>query len=205
MLGKKLVTALKRGDTRALFLGLGMVACSVLMYFFIGITIVPKYKRSVWTKESVCKLMKASIKEKVHCIFNKNFGEENIFRYPCLEVRVNLTALGQVVMLYYTEDSWTRNPKCFYVPVNLENFDQVQQDVESIKTNFTKTKTFPCFYDPSRAEPSVILERLYSPDKFVFTLIWPTLMMTGGILIIVLVKINQYLSVLVASKYVRGI
>ncbi|KAL8211810.1 UNVERIFIED_CONTAM: putative calcium-activated potassium channel subunit beta, partial [Gekko kuhli] len=111
MLGKKLVTAQKRGDTRALFLGLGMVACAVLMYFFIEITIAPRYKKSIWTKESICEVMKASIKEKVHCIFNTHSGDENIFRYPCLEVQVNLTTLGQVVMLYDTEDTWTRNPK----------------------------------------------------------------------------------------------
>ncbi|XP_077183229.1 calcium-activated potassium channel subunit beta-1 [Paroedura picta] len=199
MLGKKVVTAEKHGDTRALFLGLGMVACSVLMYFFIGVTIVPKYKRSIWTKESTCKLMKASIKGKVHCIFNKNSGEENIFRYPCLDVQVNLTALGQVVMLYHTEDTHTRNPKCSYIPGKLENFDEVEKNVENVKINFRKAKIFPCFYDPSREETSVIFKRLYSPDEFIFTLIWPTLMMTGGILIIILVKISQYLSVFAAS------
>ena len=45
MLGKKLVTAQKRGETRALCLGLGMVACSMMIYFFIGITIVPFYTK----------------------------------------------------------------------------------------------------------------------------------------------------------------
>lgn len=45
MLAKKLVTAQKRGETRALCLGLGMVACSMMMYFFIGITIVPFYTK----------------------------------------------------------------------------------------------------------------------------------------------------------------
>nr|XP_056722972.1 calcium-activated potassium channel subunit beta-1 [Euleptes europaea] len=205
MVGKKVVPGQNRGETRALFLGLGMVACSVLMYFFIGTTIVPKYKRSIWTKESICELMKASIKKKVHCISNDDSGEENIFRYPCLEVKVNLTVLGQTVMLYHTEDTWIRNNKCSYIPDNLENYGQVQKKVEGIKTNFRKTKIFTCFYDPSRAESSVLLERLYSPDGLVVALIWPTLMMTGGILIIVLVKLSHYLSVLTASPYIRRI
>lgn len=205
MVGKKLVTKQTRGETRAVFLGLGMVACSVLMYFFIGTIIVPKYKRSIWTKESICKVMKASIKKQVHCIFNMDSGEENIFRYPCLEVQVNLTVLGQMVMLYHTEDTWTRNPKCSYIPGNLENYGQVQKEVETIKTNFRKAKIFSCFYDPSRAESSVIFTRLYSPDGLVSTLIWPTLMMTGGILIVILVKISQCLSVFTASKYIRGV
>ncbi|XP_048343171.1 calcium-activated potassium channel subunit beta-1 isoform X2 [Sphaerodactylus townsendi] len=142
MMGKKLVAAQNRGEIRALFLGLGMLACSVLMYFFIGTTIVPKYKRSIWTKESICKLMKASIKEKVYCIFNKDSGEENIFRYPCLVVQVNLTAFGQMAMLYHKEDTWIRNPKCSYIPGNLENYTQVEKEVESVKKKFTKAHPY---------------------------------------------------------------
>ncbi|XP_054834172.1 calcium-activated potassium channel subunit beta-1 [Eublepharis macularius] len=205
MLGKKLVAGQKHGETRALFLGLGMVACSALMYYFIGVTIVPKYNRSIWTKESICKLMKASIKEKVYCLFNEDSGEENIFRYPCLEVQVNLTVIRQVVMLYYTEDTWTRNPKCSYIPSNLEDYTQVQKQVENITNWFRENKRFPCFYDPSREESSVILTRLYPPDGLVLTFLWPTLMMTGGIFIIILVKISQYLSVFTAPENVRGI
>ncbi|XP_064581371.1 calcium-activated potassium channel subunit beta-1 isoform X4 [Zonotrichia leucophrys gambelii] len=90
MLGKKLVTAQKRGETRALCLGLGMVACSMMMYFFIGITIVPFYTKSVWTTETVCK------------------------------VWVNLTASGQEVMLYQTEDTLERNPKTGVIDMLME-------------------------------------------------------------------------------------
>ncbi|KAF7249405.1 putative calcium-activated potassium channel subunit beta [Varanus komodoensis] len=110
-MAKKLVTAQKRGETRAICLGLGMVACSVFMYFFIGVTIVPLYQRSVWTKESVCKLMKASLEKKVQFPFSEGFGDENTFHYPCLKVQVNLTRLGKLVMLHHTEDTVYRNPK----------------------------------------------------------------------------------------------
>ncbi|XP_063269678.1 calcium-activated potassium channel subunit beta-1 isoform X3 [Prinia subflava] len=111
MLGKKLVTAQKRGETRALCLGLGMVACSMMMYFFIGITIVPFYTNSVWTTETVCKVLKANIKDKVFCPNSEGSEDEEIFPYPCLQVWVNLTASGQEVMLYQTEDTLERNPK----------------------------------------------------------------------------------------------
>ncbi|XP_062979357.1 calcium-activated potassium channel subunit beta-1 [Elgaria multicarinata webbii] len=204
-MAKKLVTAQKRGETRALCLGLGMVACSVIMYFFIGITIMPSYKRSVWTKESICKLMKASIKEDIHCLFNEGFGDENIFRYPCLEIQVNLTLLGQLVMLYHKEDTVYRNPKCSYIPLNMENYNEVQKQVEKISDDFRNQQTFPCYYDPSRKEKSVILKRLYAPEGLIFAFLWPTLMLAGGVFIVIMVKISQYFSVLSASQYRTGI
>ncbi|XP_053812564.1 calcium-activated potassium channel subunit beta-1 isoform X2 [Vidua chalybeata] len=168
MLGKKLVTAQKRGETRALCLGLGMVACSMMMYFFIGITIVPFYSKSVWTTETVCK------------------------------VWVNLTASGQEVMLYHTEDTLERNPKCSYVPDKLDNSKEVKARIEIIASNFKKYQTFPCYYDPGGAQTNVILSRLYPAKGLLFAFLWPTLMFTGGCLIIVLVKISQYVSVLSA-------
>ncbi|XP_066474448.1 calcium-activated potassium channel subunit beta-1 [Tiliqua scincoides] len=204
MLGKKLVMAQKRGETRALCLGLGMVACSVIMYFFIGITIMPFYKRSVWIKESVCKLMKAGIKE-VHFFYNESISDENIFHYPCLDVQVNLTVLGQVVMLYHTEETIDKNPKCSYIPPNLEDYNEVQRLVETIVDSFRKAKLFPCHYDPSREETSVLYQRLYPPEKLLITFIWPTLMWIGGVLIVIMVKISQYFSLLSATQNKTGI
>lgn len=40
---KKTVTALKPGEDRAIFLGLGMILSSVMMYFVLGITILRSY------------------------------------------------------------------------------------------------------------------------------------------------------------------
>ncbi|NXJ48184.1 KCMB1 protein, partial [Spizaetus tyrannus] len=198
MLGKKLVTAQKRGETRALCLGLGMVACSTMMYFFIGITIVPFYTKSVWTTETVCKVLKANIKDKVLCPNSEGSEDEDIFPYPCLQVWVNLTASGQEVMLYQTEDTLERNPKCSYVPGKSENMKEVKARIETIASNFKKYQTFPCYYDPGGTQTNVILSRLYPPKGLLFAFLWPTLMFTGGCLIIVLVKISQYVSVLSA-------
>ncbi|NWT79993.1 KCMB1 protein, partial [Lanius ludovicianus] len=198
MLGKKLVTAQKRGETRALCLGLGMVACSMMMYFFIGITIVPFYTKSVWTTETVCKVLKTNIKDNVFCPHNEGSEDEENFPYPCLQVWVNVTASGQEVMLYQTEDTLERNPKCSYVPDKLENSKEVKARIETIASNFKKYQTFPCYYDPGGTQTNVILSRLYPSKGLLFAFLWPTLMFTGGCLIIVLVKISQYVSVLSA-------
>ncbi|NXX91754.1 KCMB1 protein, partial [Centropus bengalensis] len=198
MLAKKLVTAQKRGETRALCLGLGMVTCSMMMYFFIGITIVPFYTKSVWTIETVCKVLKASIKEKVLCPDVEGSEEEDAFPYPCLQVWVNLTASGQEVMLYHSEDTVERNPKCSYVPDKLENSKEVKARIEKIASNFKKYQIFPCYYDPGGTQTNVILSRLYPTKGLLFLFLWPTLMFTGGCLIIVLVKISQYFSALSA-------
>ncbi|NXU56970.1 KCMB1 protein, partial [Turnix velox] len=198
MLGKKLVTAQKRGETRALCLGLGMVACSMMMYFFIGITIVPFYTKSVWTMESVCKVLKVNIMDKVLCPSSEGSEDEDSFPYTCLQVWVNLTASGQEVMLYQTEDTVEKNPKCSYVPGKLENLKEVEARIETIASNFKKYQTFTCYYDPGGTQSNVILSRLYPLKGLLFAFLWPTLMFTGGCLIIVLVKISQYFSVLSA-------
>ncbi|KFO92034.1 Putative calcium-activated potassium channel subunit beta [Buceros rhinoceros silvestris] len=196
MLAKKLVTAQKRGETRALCLGLGMVACSMMIYFFIGITVVPFHTKSVWTTETICKLLKVNIKDQVLCPNSE--GSEDVFPYPCLQVWVNLTACGKEVMLYEMEDTLERNPKCSYVPDKLKNSEEVKALIEKITSNFKKYPTFPCYYDPGGTQTNVILSRLYTPKNLLFAFLWPTLMFTGGCLIIFLVKISQYVSVLSA-------
>lgn len=66
---------------------------------------------SVWTTETVCKVLKANIKDKVFCPNSEGSEDEEVFPYPCLQVWVNLTASGQEVMLYQTEDTLEKNPK----------------------------------------------------------------------------------------------
>ncbi|GAB0196127.1 calcium-activated potassium channel subunit beta-1 [Grus japonensis] len=175
-----------------------MVACSMMMYFFIGITIVPFYTQSVWTAETVCKVLKANIKDKVLSPNSKGSEDEDIFPYPCLQVWVNVTASGQEVMLYQTEDTLERNSKCSYVPGKSENSKEVKARIETIASNFKTHQTFPCYYDPGGTQTNVIFSRLYPPKGLLFAFLWPTLMFSGGCLIIVLVKISQYVSILSA-------
>ncbi|XP_039208906.1 calcium-activated potassium channel subunit beta-1 isoform X3 [Crotalus tigris] len=179
MLQKKVVaTTQKRGETRALWLGLGMMACSAMMYLFIGLVLVPLHRKSVWADESECNLVRANIKEKVHCSFVEGSEDKDIFHYPCLEVYVNITLLGQEVMLYHTENTVNRNPKCSYIPPEMENYKKVQQHVKEIRDNFRKHRTFLCHYDPSRTVESVLLKRLYPPEGLLIAFAWPKMMVS---------------------------
>lgn len=44
-MGKKLVMAQKRGETRALCLGVAMVMCAVIAYYILGTTMLPLYQK----------------------------------------------------------------------------------------------------------------------------------------------------------------
>lgn len=88
--------------------------------------------------------------------------------------------------------------QCSYVPGKSENSKEVKARIETIASNFKKYQIFPCYYDPGGTQPNVILSRLYPPKGLLFAFLWPTLLFTGGCLIIVLVKISQYVSVLSA-------
>lgn len=44
-MGKKLVMAQKRGETRALCLGVAMVVCAAITYYVLGTTVLPLYQK----------------------------------------------------------------------------------------------------------------------------------------------------------------
>lgn len=44
-MGKKLVMAQKRGETRALCLGVTMVVCAAITYYILGTTVLPLYQK----------------------------------------------------------------------------------------------------------------------------------------------------------------
>lgn len=51
-----------------------------------------------------------------------------------------------------------------------------------------------CYYDPSEQTETVLLTRLYDHGVLFHSLLWPSCMLTGGALIIMMVKLTQYLS-----------
>lgn len=71
--------------------------------------------------------MTANIKEKVHCSFIEGPEDKNIFHYPCLEIYVNLTHLGQLVILYHTEITVDRNPKVCMLYIKAVHSTTTQQ------------------------------------------------------------------------------
>lgn len=61
---------------------------------------------------------------------------------------------------------------------------------ERLKANTQVT----CYYDPSEQQETVLLTRLYDHGVVFHSLLWPSCMLTGGALIIMMVKLTQYLS-----------
>ncbi|XP_066129339.1 calcium-activated potassium channel subunit beta-1 isoform X2 [Saccopteryx bilineata] len=191
-MGKKLVMAQKRGETRALCLGVAMVLCAVITYYILGTAVLPLYLKSVWTQESTCHLIETHIRDQ------EELEGKKVPQYPCLWV--NVSALGRWAVLYHTEDTWDQNQQCSYIPGSLDNYQTARADVEKVRDNFHEHQVFYCFSTTRKNETSVLYRRLYGPKTLLFSLFWPTFLLTGGLLIIAMVKINQSLSILAAQK-----
>ncbi|XP_027731576.1 calcium-activated potassium channel subunit beta-2 [Vombatus ursinus] len=193
---RKTVTALKAGEDRAILLGLAMMVCAIMMYFLLGITLLRSYMQSVWTEESQCTLLNASITEAFNCSFNCGPDCRKHSQYPCLQVYVNLTSTGQKLLLYHTEETMKINSECSYIPKCGKNFEESLSMVNVVMENFRKYQRFSCFSDPSGSQKNVILTKLYSSNVLFHSLFWPTCMMSGGVAIVAMVKLTQYLSLL---------
>ncbi|XP_025916728.1 calcium-activated potassium channel subunit beta-2 isoform X1 [Apteryx rowi] len=193
---RKTVTALKAGEDRAILLGLAMMVCSIMMYFLLGITLLRSYMQSVWTEEAQCTLLNASITETFNCSFSCGPDCWKISQYPCLQVYVNLTSSGQKLLLYHTEETMKINSECSYIPKCGKNYEESMSLVNVVMENFRKYQRFSCFYDPEGVQKNVILTKLYSSNVLFHSLFWPTCMMIGGVAIVAMVKLTQYLSLL---------
>ncbi|XP_073658890.1 calcium-activated potassium channel subunit beta-1 isoform X1 [Tursiops truncatus] len=209
-MGKKLVMAQKRGETRALCLGVAMVLCAVITYYILGTTMLPLYQKSVWTQESMCHLIETNIRDQEHLEGKK------VPQYPCLWV--NVSSVGRWAVLYHTEDTRDRNQQalrkrdfqshgcsrfslqCSYIPGSLDNYQMARADVEKVRAKLHERRVFDCFSTTRENETSVLYQRLYGPQTLLFSLFWPTFLLTGGLLVIAMVKINQSLSILAAQK-----
>ncbi|KAF7242654.1 Calcium-activated potassium channel subunit beta-2 [Varanus komodoensis] len=193
---RKTVTALKAGEDRAILLGLTMMVCAIMMYFLLGITLLRSYMQSVWTEETQCTLLNASITETFNCSFNCGPDCGKISQYPCLQVYVNVSSSGQKFLLYHTEETIKINSECSYIPKCSKNFEEALSLVNVVMENFKKYQHFSCFYDPEGVQKNVLLTKLYSSNVLFHSLFWPTSMMLGGLAIVAMVKLTQYLSLL---------
>uniref|UniRef100_A0A8C9PU35 Calcium-activated potassium channel subunit beta n=1 Tax=Spermophilus dauricus TaxID=99837 RepID=A0A8C9PU35_SPEDA len=151
---KKLVMAQKRGETRALCLGVAMVVCAVITYYILCTTMLPLYQRSVWTQESTCHLIETDIRHQ------EELEGRKVSPYPCLWV--NVSAVGKWAVLYHTEDTRSQNQQCSYIPDSLDNYQMARADVEKVRANFHKHQVFYCFSTTQENETSV----LYQPGEF---------------------------------------
>ncbi|KAL8188047.1 UNVERIFIED_CONTAM: Calcium-activated potassium channel subunit beta-2 [Gekko kuhli] len=91
----------------------------------------------------------------------------------------------------------TSNPlKCSYIPKCGKNFEESLSLVNVVMENFKKYQHFSCFYDPDGVQKNVLLTKLYSSNVLFHSLFWPSCMMVGGLVIVAMVKLTQYLSLL---------
>ncbi|XP_008571202.1 PREDICTED: calcium-activated potassium channel subunit beta-2 isoform X1 [Galeopterus variegatus] len=153
-------------------------------------------EKSVWTEESQCTLLNASITETFNCSFSCGPDCWKLSQYPCLQVYVNLTSSGEKLLLYHTEETMKINQKCSYIPKCGKNFEESMSLVSVVMENFRKYQHFSCYSDPEGNQKSVILTKLYSSNVLFHSLFWPTCMMAGGVAIVAMVKLTQYLSLL---------
>ncbi|XP_035525935.1 calcium-activated potassium channel subunit beta-2 [Morone saxatilis] len=191
---KKTVTALKPGEDRAIFLGLGMILSSVMMYFVLGITILRSYADSVWTEEGVCVVLNSTVTADMNCSYNCGSECWRVSKYPCLQVYVSVNNTGRVSRLSHNEETQDTSSECFYVPRCQKDSVAMHVMIMNISERLKVNQQVPCYYDPSEQQESVLLTRLYDHSVVFHSLLWPSCMLTGGALIIVMVKLTQYLS-----------
>ncbi|XP_034038439.1 calcium-activated potassium channel subunit beta-2-like [Thalassophryne amazonica] len=190
---KKTVTALKPGEDRAILLGLGMILFSFMMYFVLGITILRTYADSVWTEEGVCVVVNSTVTAEINCSYNCGSDCWRVSKYPCLQVYVSVNSTGGVKRLSHNEDTQDASSECFYLPRCQKDSVTLHTMIANISEHLKVNQQVPCYYDPSGHQDSVLLTRLYDHSIVFHLLLWPSCMLTGGVLIIVMVKFTQYL------------
>ncbi|XP_029686692.1 calcium-activated potassium channel subunit beta-3 isoform X2 [Takifugu rubripes] len=181
------------GEDRAILLGFSMMAFSVLMLFLVGVTTVKPYLGSDW-EEAGCVLLGTEILEEwVEC--------RGVSTVPCLRVTVNLTGSNQTALLHLDEDLVLRALECFYIPKCRMGRAELQKEVEEVKSSLDAQLVAPssCLTDHSRHPRDAILNRKYTHSEAALALLWPGLLLGGGALLVVLVKLTQYLARLSAE------
>uniref|UniRef100_A0A8C5PU74 Uncharacterized protein n=1 Tax=Leptobrachium leishanense TaxID=445787 RepID=A0A8C5PU74_9ANUR len=194
MMEKKHVKAHKRGETRALCLGYGMIFCSIMMYILLAFTAIPLYSKSVWTEKSTCNVSHITFKDNFPCTYTSNTECEKTSEYPCLVVQVHLNSSLSAFMLYETEETPEINEECTYIPKCVKNYTEARKDVDKIQKNFKKSESFGCYYDPQRKNKSIILRRKFGPKDLLSCFLWPTLMFSLGLCTVSMVKLSQFFS-----------
>ncbi|CAG5896983.1 unnamed protein product [Menidia menidia] len=191
---KKTVTALKPGEDRAILLGLAMILSSAMMYFVLGITIIRSYADSVWTEEGVCVVLNSTVTADVNCSYSCGSDCWRVSKYPCLQVYVSVNDTDRVSRLSHNEETEDASSECVYVPRCQKDSAAMYAIIANISEHLKVNQQVPCYYDPSEQQETVLLTRLYDHSVVFHSLLWPSCTLTVGALIIVMVKLTQYLS-----------
>ncbi|KAM6919025.1 calcium-activated potassium channel subunit beta-2 isoform 2-T3 [Xenentodon cancila] len=191
---KKTVTALKPGEDRAILLGLGMILSSVVMYFVLGITILRSYADSVWTEEGVCVVLNSTVTADMNCSYNCGTDCWRVSKYPCLQVYVSVNNTGRVSRLSHNEETQDASSECVYVPRCQKDSTAMHGMIMNISEYLKVNQQVTCYYNPTEQQETVLLTRLYDHNVVFQSLLWPSCILMGGALIIVMVRLTQYLS-----------
>ncbi|XP_045021997.1 calcium-activated potassium channel subunit beta-3 isoform X1 [Bubalus bubalis] len=176
-----------------------MMGFSVLMFFVLGVTILKPFLLSTQREESNCTIIHAHIMDDwMDCAFTCGMDCRGQGKYPCLQLFVNLTHSGHKVLLRYNEEAVQINSKCFYTPKCHRDRNDLLSGALDIKEFFDhKNGTpFSCFYSPDSQSEDVILIKKYDQMVIFHCLFWPSLTLLGGVLIVGMVRLTQYLSFL---------
>uniref|UniRef100_A0A3P9HIG1 Si:ch211-38m6.7 n=1 Tax=Oryzias latipes TaxID=8090 RepID=A0A3P9HIG1_ORYLA len=176
------------GEDRAILLGFTMMAFSVLMFFVVGITAVKPYINSHWEENSSCVLQQTAILERwVDC--------RGVSSMPCLTVTVYINGSVDEVFLHLDEESVFLPSLCFYIPNCQLSHEELAKEVQTVENNLTghQGSTFPCFSSQKPYLSHAILRRKYTLSRTLFCLLWPCLMLVGGVALVGLVKLTQWL------------
>lgn len=95
---------------------------------------------------------------------------------------------------YWTADCAFTPWQCFYVPRCQKDSAVMHMMIMNISEWLKVNTQVPCYYDPAEQQETVLLTRLYDHGVVFHSLLWPSCMLAGGGVIIMMVKFTQYLS-----------
>ncbi|XP_026854073.1 calcium-activated potassium channel subunit beta-3 [Electrophorus electricus] len=187
------------GEERALLLGFTMMAFSILMYFVVGIVVVKPCLHSDWVDTTNCSIVRTEL-------LNESDDCRSTSSYPCLLVFVNIIASGRRVRLHYDEPVVTLSPECFYTPKNQQDKTELLEEAQRIKKTLSdlQGQAMECHISTERYPEDAIMKRRYTMRLALQCLLWPTLMLAGGILLVGLVMLTQCLAHLCAEVTIEG-
>uniref|UniRef100_A0A4W4FR49 Uncharacterized protein n=1 Tax=Electrophorus electricus TaxID=8005 RepID=A0A4W4FR49_ELEEL len=179
------------GEERALLLDLDLI---VIQHHLLLLSL-----HSDWVDTTNCSIVRTEL-------LNESDDCRSTSSYPCLLVFVNIIASGRRVRLHYDEPVVTLSPECFYTPKNQQDKTELLEEAQRIKKTLSdlQGQAMECHISTERYPEDAIMKRRYTMRLALQCLLWPTLMLAGGILLVGLVMLTQCLAHLCAEVTIEG-
>ncbi|KAI4895865.1 hypothetical protein NFI96_008320 [Prochilodus magdalenae] len=177
------------GEERTLLLGFTMMAFSILMYFVVGIVVVKPCLNRDWDEATTCSVTQAEF-------LNETDDWRCLTSFPCLQVFVNIQASGKRGQLHYDEVSVNLSPECFYTPKHQHNKTELMEEAQRIQKYLLSRlgQNISCQINTEKLPEHAIMSRRYTLKLALQCLVWPSLMLLGGGLLVGLVMLSQFLA-----------